>query len=990
MPCRSFLTLLLLAECLGVCAAPPAAWPEYDDARINDGKSYPLFAPHQSGEVVLRPPFAEQLEMIVHFPYENGLELESISATAQYETPQKVLLQIWKNGHWVDVASADKFNFTFTPPLKTGKIRLIFTGVSNRDHDILRYRNFQVKGRPLGPEITGRISLELFCPAENNVFDLPDHSPRLNARLVNASGESRRFRLESEFQYYAGGVAEREPATEVTLAAGESFDVPVQMRGKEPGPYLGVVSVYEDGRLLARKAILTGLRDPAVAEGRKLPDKFISPETRRPRPDWRSRLRQDGTLWSVDATHCLGGRNIPDENFFAKTGADGAELAMAIGAYHQFEPLPGVYNFQWSDRMVERAGRHGVGLEFGLWLWDFDGPSQFWLKDELRRGPDGTPGKRWQGIPSLFSTKYTRHALRAVELMAARYADCPEVRLWSPHPYGMVDHDTTGIYDTHPEALAAFRDMLRRKYGEIGKLNRAYGTGYSGFSDVPAPESLADQKKRAGNFAEAATLVDMRPEWHDYLDFYHRRVVEFRNMAAEAVRKHDRTAGISGMNASGGVGDADGQYRSLVAHGGFYGDQGLNIKHYFRRYIGQRRYRLPLRHEDIAAVKIGRAVTAETMPGRCNWNVFQAAMLGVDHFNFVFSCWDDNAFYDTVFANRRIQKLIKDANRMEGCFVPLGYHHSFLSDAYTGCYSYMGISVYRWWLMNAAYTAMLENGAVWEAFADNADLAALAGMKLIFDDGSSLVTPEFTDALAAFVKAGGKAVLSARTGTFQKGEFKESDTLLRKFGYSAPLSNPVRSNTELSFEKGNGIFSSAKRLTINNYTPLSVPVGGRVLGTLSDGSPGAVAWKFGEGEVLLLAGNPGANREIDLLQAEAEKRKNEIWRNAEEDLCRELQPVLQDLQQWAQIHEEYRLNVNCYSALRKRDKEQLLLIFNQKETEQHLTVSFPRALSPSICTAVTLENEIALGKFEKEALRTGVRLPSIPAGSFMALYIRTE
>ena len=398
MSCRSFLTLLLLAETLGVCAAPPAAWPEYDDARINGGKSYPLFAPHQSGEVVLRPPFAEELAMIVHFPYEDGLELESISAAAQYEAPKKVLLQNWENGHWVDVASAGKFNFTFAPPLKTRKIRLVFTGVSNRDHDILGYRSFQVKGRPLGPEITGRVSLGLTCPAENNVFDLPDHSPRLDARLVNTSGESRRFRLESEFQYYAGGIAEREPATEVTLAAGESLDYPVQMRGKEPGPYLGVVSVYENDRLLAREAILAGLRDPAVAEGKKSPGQFLSPETkaRQPRPDWRSRLRKDGTLWSVDATHCLGGRNIPDENFFAKTGADGAELAMAIGAYHNFEPLPGVYNFQWSDRMVERAGRHGVGLELGLWIWDFNGPSQFWLKDELRRGPDGKPGKGWQ------------------------------------------------------------------------------------------------------------------------------------------------------------------------------------------------------------------------------------------------------------------------------------------------------------------------------------------------------------------------------------------------------------------------------------------------------------------------------------------------------------------------------------------------------------------------------------------------------------------
>ncbi len=961
-------------------AAALEALIEHDFAIINNGKSYELLQPVNQTKFGQRFPFAPSTEMVISFPYRDGVSIKSISASPSFERPGKVFLQKYENGAWSDVASAKDFNFTFAVPLQTTKLKVILTEITNADHDILYYSNFKIQGEGLGPQLVNAGMLTLTCNAPDNVFELNGQPPQANAIIRNTTAIPQTFQVKGEFQHYIGGQAEADTPFVITLQPGESHEYTLKMRGANPGPYLATVSVGD----LAKQAILVGLRDPEIASGAKSPARYISPGMKKGVPNlhYRERLKTDGTLWTADASHCLGGKRLPEEAFFAKLGADGAELTMAISAYHDFEPLPGVYNFEWSDRLVERSGLHGLGLELGIWHWDFNGPSQFWLKPELRRGLDGKEGTRWLGIPSLFSSRFTTHARRAAEVMVQRYLDCPEVWVWALHPYGVVDHDNTGLYDTHPEALAAFRAMLKQKYGTIAALNQAYGQQYPDFESVPVPESLADRLTREGKSAEAVSIVDQRREWLDYLGFYHDRVVEVRKMFAQTVRKYDDKRALSGMNASGGVGNADGQYRIFAEYDGFYGDQGLNLKHYFRRYIAQRRYNLPLRHEDIAPVKVGRGVTAGNVTERCNWNVFQSVMLGLAHFNYVFTCWTDNEFYDTVFTNSHIKKLIKDAMRLEGNFVQAGYHHSLLSDVRVGRYSYKGISTYRWWLMNAMYTSMLENGVLWEAFADHAGAEAMDKMKLIFDDGSPVLDKQTADRLAAFVHNGGKLVLTSASGEYLSDETQPSYYLLRRLGYTAELNGRNSGNTAIE------LFGNP--LNINNYVALAVPEGGRILSKLPDGKPGAVAWPHGQGEVLLWAGNPGANDELALTESSkpGEKRhNNDIWRNAEPRLVKEFTPLLNALNAWAGIKPQYILNQPCYSAMRSSKTEQLICIFNQLPKAQSLTLKLPETAQGGQLLVIDLKGEQNLGNFSAEQLRNGIELPELKSQRFMAIKV---
>lgn len=212
--------------------------------------------------------------------------------------------------------------------------------------------------------------------------------------------------------------------------------------------------------------------------------------------------------------------------------------------------------------------------------------------------------------------------------------------------------------------------------------------------------------------------------------------------------------------------------------------------------------------------------------------------------------------------------------------------------------------------MNALYTAMLQNGELFEPFSDAAGIGALTKMKLLIDDGSPVVAPAFAAELERFVRNGGRAVLTARSGEYLEDENAPSYALLRRLGYAGTLTERDPGNAALTFTDRR-MFAETRQLTVNNYTPLTVPEGGRAVAALPDGRPGAVLWPFGRGEVLLLAGNPGPNDEIALKESvspDGKAHTNTIWQQAEPKLVKEFAPLLRDLTRWSGIAPEYRLS----------------------------------------------------------------------------------
>ncbi|MBN1556710.1 MAG: beta-galactosidase, partial [Lentisphaerae bacterium] len=888
----------------------------------------------------------------------------------------------------------------FNEPVRTHALRIVIDATADLDHDVLWMAGFHVDGEAADARpLYDAADLSLACDAPTNVCDI-SAGATVRGRVKNSVGAVADFRLVVDWATLEGRPVKTGDVRRVAVRAGEALDYEASFDPGVQGPYRATVSLYDDARgaLLARRRILVGIRDPKLFERGEV-EPFDAPG--RLPMHWRERIEKHGTIWASEVFHSVAkiGR-IAGPQFFRRFKDGGGELVSAYARYQCFEPLPGVYNLDFFDRIVRQAREHDLGLSLGLWWWDFDGPSQYWLQDQRMLGRDGTVGPGAEQMYSLFAPRYTRHACRAVDILLKRYGNTPEVWAWHMHPYGWVDHDAHTIYDYHPAALEAWADWLEARYGTIEALNEAYGMDVSAWDAVGVPEPLWAEAEADNRWKDVVRVLDTRPIWVDWLDFFHSRPLTWRIDMMEKARSVGERRILSGVNASGGVGKADEILAAIERHDGFFGDQGLEgINAFVRRLIADRRYGLPLRLEDHSPLTIGRPKfdTRDDIVARVNLDMFHAAALGVKHFSYVFPVLDDSAAFELLVRNDRTRTLIKEASRTEFVTRPVGLLHSYLTDRLEGRYVFDGISLYRWWSMYGTMAAMTQPGQYAEVFSDGSDLGPLKEMKVVFDDASRVLPAAAVDALVAYVAQGGKLVLLAGSGErIYRGD--DNWPLLRRLGYeeTQALTERNRSAANLVFMKGNPVLRRMASLPVHFWSALSVPEGGEVVGRIG-GQAGAVVWPHGKGRVLLLAGLPGSIPEQDvqwMFVRWRESNKTEytqvwdVWWNAERELGAIYADLLPDMAEWAGVEPLFELPGDFRAVLRRTEDTRFVYLLNTgPEQTPVLRIDLPDGAYHA--EADTLTEATELGRVTADVLRApGLALPSLPRDRFMAVRLR--
>jgi beta-galactosidase len=159
-------------------------------------------------------------------------------------------------------------------------------------------------------------------------------------------------------------------------------------------------------------------------------------------------------------------------------------------AWSRIEPEPGRFEWGWLDRAIETLASEGLGIILGTptatppkWLVDR-------MPDMLAIDANGRPRRFGSRRHYCFShAGYRSEAARIVTALADRYGEHPAVVAWqTDNEYGC--HDTTLSYSA--AAVAAFRRWLAGRYGDVGALNRAWGTvfwsqEYRSFDEIDAP-----------------------------------------------------------------------------------------------------------------------------------------------------------------------------------------------------------------------------------------------------------------------------------------------------------------------------------------------------------------------------------------------------------------------------------------------------------------------------------------------------------------------
>nr|WP_277605661.1 beta-galactosidase [Glycomyces sp. L485] len=166
-------------------------------------------------------------------------------------------------------------------------------------------------------------------------------------------------------------------------------------------------------------------------------------------------------------------------------------VSLGIFNWGIIEPLRGEYDFSGLDRIMELLRANGIGVDLGTptasppaWLRrehpeirlvDFDG--------RVLAG-----GTRHGVCPS--SPVYREACASIVEQLAARYGDHSAVELWHVHnEYGWA-----GVACYCEVSRQAFHRWLESRYGDIDRLNDAWGTAFWGivyrsFDQIEAPSA---------------------------------------------------------------------------------------------------------------------------------------------------------------------------------------------------------------------------------------------------------------------------------------------------------------------------------------------------------------------------------------------------------------------------------------------------------------------------------------------------------------------
>ncbi|RAO36291.1 Beta-galactosidase [Micromonospora saelicesensis] len=150
-------------------------------------------------------------------------------------------------------------------------------------------------------------------------------------------------------------------------------------------------------------------------------------------------------------------------------------VSVGIFSWALLEPTPGRFEFGWLDRVLDLL--HAGGIQVDLATATASPPP--WLAREhpetLPRRADGAilwPGGRQAYCPS--SPVFRERSLELVRAVAGRYAEHPAVVMWH------ISNEL-GCHNVHcycDVSAEAFRGWLRERYGDLDRLNDAWGTAF--------------------------------------------------------------------------------------------------------------------------------------------------------------------------------------------------------------------------------------------------------------------------------------------------------------------------------------------------------------------------------------------------------------------------------------------------------------------------------------------------------------------------------
>jgi hypothetical protein len=218
-------------------------------------------------------------------------------------------------------------------------------------------------------------------------------------------------------------------------------------------------------------------------------------------------------------------------------------------AWGAVEREPGKWDFSQHDK-IEKA-IHAAGLKYVVYDWVHFPP--VWLRDQqkdkrtLMRCLEHGKETNYLSIFDPKTIEWYDHFYKAVHDHFGNRIDGIYACILGPYGEGNyplnvpdwinIGHCHEGYWCADPYALKAFSSAMEKRYaGDIGALNRAWGSHYTGFDAVHPPDEIVDPGfKPSPNVFQ---FPDQRHRWVDFITWYHQAIIDFAGKSIQTTLKY--------------------------------------------------------------------------------------------------------------------------------------------------------------------------------------------------------------------------------------------------------------------------------------------------------------------------------------------------------------------------------------------------------------------------------------------------------------------
>ncbi len=218
-------------------------------------------------------------------------------------------------------------------------------------------------------------------------------------------------------------------------------------------------------------------------------------------------------------------------------------------AWGAIEREPG--NWDWREHDgVERA-MHAAGMKYVVYDWVHFPP--VWLRDgkkterTLMKCLEHGEETNYLSVFDPRTARWYEHFYSAVHAHFGDKVDDIYACILGPYGEGNyplrvpdwvnMGHCHEGYWCGDEFAVKAFRESLRRKYGDISKLNEAWGEKLASFDEVGMPKEVVGVEKYVIPCPSLFPTAHDRRRWLDFITWYHQAIVDFAEQSYLALAK---------------------------------------------------------------------------------------------------------------------------------------------------------------------------------------------------------------------------------------------------------------------------------------------------------------------------------------------------------------------------------------------------------------------------------------------------------------------